>query len=472
MGVGGSMISVDLLIKNADYFDGNDFSKGNILVKNGKICDILGTCEKVDANKIIDAKGLYVLPGIIDSHMHFRDPGNTEREDFFTGSQAAAAGGVTMVCEMPISKPPVYNTSVLANRIKIANEKSLVDFAFYGAAGYDNISELKNLMEAGVIAFKTFLHPAPDGRDAEFKGLTVNDDGQLYAMMQEGAKHNVRFFFHTENYQIIKECEKMLIDAGVRDNSFHYKSRPKIAEIESAETIIRLAETLDVKVGICHISCPEVIDLVDQAKARGVDIIAETCPHYLIFDHSQIMEHGPYGKCNPPLRSKEDVNHMWERVLQGSVDIIGSDHAPFIKAEKEKGIGNIRNAFAGMPGIEMLLRTMLSEVNAGKMPLAMIPQILSENTAKVFGIYPQKGCIQVGSDADFTIIDMNKPFKIDIKNLYTKARDIAVIFHGYEGIGQAVYTIVRGCILMKDGVVDIENKGHGSFVKREACYEN
>ncbi len=459
---------MELLIKNAKYYANNTFFEGDILVEGGKIASIMAPGSyKGQSDKTIDAAGLCVLPGIVDSHVHFREPGRTDREDFFTGSVAAAAGGVTTYCEMPIAYPPPYSVEVLENRIKLAEEKSVIDMAFYGSAGYENRGDFQKLIDAGVIAFKTFLHPAPEGREGEFIGLTVNDDGQLYMMLKAAGETDGRYSFHCENHTIIKSLENYLHENCVNDYSFHYKSRPNIAEIESVATIIKMAEDTGAKVEIVHISAPEACQMVKEAQAKGLDILAETCFHYLAFDTSHIDKYGPYAKCNPPLRTREDVEKLWTYVKDGTITMVGSDHAPFTKEEKEIGVREgIWKAYSGMPAIELLLPLMLKQVNEGRLTLVEMIKLISENTAKNFGLFPQKGCIAVGSDADFAILDLNHEYTIKVEDMKSKAKDINLLFDGIKVKGKAVYTIVRGNVIMENGVVHEENRGYGKYVPR------
>ena len=458
---------LQLIIKNATYFADGGFFNGNILVQDGKIVALTADAAGFAAEREIDAKGLYVLPGLVDSHVHIREPEIHNREDFYTGTLAAAAGGITTIGEMPLSCPPPYSVEILESRKQLAEEKCIVDFAMYGAAGYDNRYTLNELVQAGVVAFKTFLHPAPAGREGEFIGLTVGDDGELYMLLKEAAKTDCRYYFHCENAQIIKKVEEELHKKGVEDFSFHYKSRLKAAEIESVSTIIQLGKATGAKVGIVHISAPEACELVKQAKVEGLDIIAETCFHYLTFDDRDIDKYGPYAKCNPPLRSKEDVEKLWRYIADGTISYIGSDHAPFIKSEKEIGMTEgIWKAYSGMPAIEVMLPMMLNEVAKGHLTLEKLAQLMSENFCRIFNLYPQKGCIAPGSDADFVIIDKNKEYTIKIENMYSKAREINVAFDGQKVQGQPVYTIVRGKVLMDHGQVDTAAKGYGKFVKR------
>ncbi len=456
-----------LIIRNAHYYANNRFFDGDIIVNGGKIFSItsLGASAKLRAERIIDAKGLVVLPGIIDSHVHFRDPNRPDQEDFYTGSCAAAAGCVTTFCEMPSSVPPANNPANLQNRIDSAAAKSIVDFAMFGAAGASNTDQFQSLLDMGVVAFKTFLAAAPKGREAEFEGITVCDDGQLYLMLEAAAATKGRFFFHCENAALISALEKKLIESGDTGYDFHYRSRPAVAEVESVATILHFAKATGCKVGIVHITTPAACELVRQAKLDGVDVMAETCVQYLLYNHSHIDQYGPYAKCNPPLRSQEDMEGLWPYLLDGTITMIGSDHAPFIAEEKSIGLTEgIRKAYAGMPGVELLLPLMLNQVSKGKLTIEQLACLISENTARLHGLFPQKGIIQVGSDADFAIVDLTKEYTISIENMYTKAKAINILFDGTEVKGKPSYTIVRGKVLMEDGKVDIDNRGYGQFV--------
>ena len=452
-----------LLIKNGECYTGGGFSKLDIVIDSGLISDVLaaGSVSEEGFERVIDAEGFFVLPGMIDSHTHIREPGRTDREDFVSGTAAAAAGGITAVCDMPNVSPPVYRESILQDRIHLANEKVLIDVAFYGGAGFNNLAEQRTLAAAGVAAFKTFIQPLPQGREAEFNGITACGEEQLLSILQNGAGLKRRFFFHCENFNRIAATEKELHESGVRDYSFHYKSRPPIAETEAVEMIIRLAKHTGTPIGICHVSVPEACARIKAAKAEGVDIIAETCFHYLLFDDSYIDRLGPYAKCNPPLRSKALVEELWQYLEDGTIDYIGSDHAPLLKAEKEQGKDEIWQAFSGMPSIEVMLPLLLNEVNKGRLSLTRLTELMSVNTAKVFGLYPRKGAINKGTDADFTIVDMNAEFIIDTKSMYTKNREVNIMFENIHGCGIPVYTISRGETIMERGNVNTEKAGHG-----------
>lgn len=461
-----------LIIKNAHYYSADSFFDADILVNGGKICAITasGSSEGLTAERIIDASGLTVLPGIIDSHVHFRDPNRPDQEDFYTGSCAAVAGGVTTFIEMPSSVPPANSPANLQNRIDSAAAKAICDFAMYGAAGYENTHQFQPLLDMHVVAFKTFLAAAPKGREAEFDGITVCDDGQLYMMLLAGAKTDGRFFFHCENAALISALEKDLIAKGETGNDFHYRSRPAVAEVESVSTILHFAKATGCKVGIVHITTPEACELVKQAKLAGVDVAAETCFHYLTYHHRHIDEFGPYAKCNPPLRSESDMQGLWPYLLDGTITMVGSDHAPFIPEEKSIGLDKgIRYAYAGMPAVELLLPIMLTHVEQGRLSLCQLARFISENTARLHGLFPQKGIIRVGADADFAMIDMNKEYIIRREDMYSKAKEINTLFEGTKVKGKPAYTVVRGRVLMQDGKVDVSAKAYGQFVPSNRC---
>lgn len=460
-------MTYQLILSNAKYYLDDHFYTGDIAVENGRIAAIFapGGADGLAAERVIDAGGLTVLPGIIDSHVHFREPGRTDREDFFTGSCAAAAGGITTFCEMPNATPPPNCPQHLRERIAMAEEKSLVDFAFLGAAGFDNMPQFQPLLDLGVVAFKTFLDSPPKGREAEFAGLTVADDSELYLMLEAAARTEGRFFFHCENSPLIKGLERHLHQQGGEENSFHYLSRPAVAEVQSVETLLRFARATGAKIGIVHITVPESCRLVRQAKADGVDVVAETCFQYLTYHHGHIDQYGPYAKCNPPLRSREDMEGLWQYLLDGTITMIGSDHAPLTLEEKTVGEREgIWRAFSGFPGVEVMLPVMLTQVNAGRLTLAQLARLMSENTARLHGLFPRKGVIQPGADADFTIIDLQREYALSIERMYSKSKAINKLFDGQRVKGKPVYTIVRGRVLMEDGVVDTSGRGFGRYL--------
>ena len=454
----------DLVFKNVQLHTEGGMIQSGVAVKDGKIIAIAADDYLPSAKEVIDGCGQHLLPGGVDPHVHFRDPSKNERETFMTGSMAAAAGGVTTVCEHPISLPPPYSPELLRRRIEIADRQSLVDFVFFGAAGADKLDEIPKVAKEEIVAFKTFFHEPPEGRDLEFAGLTMANDAQIYDGFQAVAKTGKILAIHAENNDIIANQIKKLRAAGAVSGMHHADSRPPISEIEAVAKVLCLAKATGTRVQLCHISTNEAAELVKQAKNSGQEAYLETCPHYLFLNETALEKFGPFAKCNPPLRKQEIVDALWKYVQDGSVDMIGSDHGPFLTAEKETGYKDIFVAPAGFPGIDLRLPLMLTAVKQGKLSIERVLELISANPAKIYGLYPQKGAIQVGADADFVMVDLEREFVVDRTKGYSRSADTARVYDGWTLSGLPTMTMVRGKIVMKDGVVSAENEGWGQLV--------
>lgn len=453
----------DLIITNGFIITGTAKRHAHIAIRNGKISALLNPEERAEAHTVIDAQGLWVLPGVIDTHMHIRDPGETEREDFTTGTAAAAAGGVTTILEMPISVPPVYTERIFTTRINAVQPRALVDFALYGGAGSENVAEIAGLAEAGAVAYKTFLQSPHPGREHEFTGLWCANDGTLRELMIEVAKTGLRHCFHCESETIIQHESARLQAAGRMDALAHAEARPEVAEDIAVATVLAIAEEVGAKVQIVHISSPRALAYVEEARKRGVDVTAETCPHFLYATDAALDRFGSYAKCNPPLRSAETTTRLHELMQTGMVDMIGSDHAPYVPAEKAVGEEDIWKAPAGFPGIELMLPLFLTDAISGHIDMSHAVRLLSENAARIFGL-ESKGGIALGKDADIVLVDPTAEWTFDPQQAHTKARDIMHVYAGRRLKGQVVQTIVRGTTVFNGGRIEAE-PGHGQFVR-------
>jgi len=456
------MKKLDLAIKSDRVFIDGRLIDCYIGVKNGIITAI--SKEKLEAEKVIDAEGKMVLPGTIDPHVHIRAPGHDERETFESGTKDAALGGVTTVIEMPFASPPPYSPEIVKNRMNVADKEVVVDIAFYGAAGIDRLDDIIPCSKSGIVAFKTFLHGALPGRDKEFIGLTAPNTGDQYELMEKIAQTNVMVGFHAENNDMINKNIARLRSEGKTSPLYHGRSRPPVVEIETVSKILLFAETIGTKVEICHISTPEVVELINRAKSKGVYAIAETCPHYLFLNEDALNKVGVFAKCNPPLRSEEERLKMWEFVRDGSIDIIGSDHAPYTKEEKERGSEDIFTPPAGFPGLSTRLPLLFTAVKEGKMELDRMVELICENPARIFDLYPKKGTIAVGSDADFVIFDPDKKDIISKDKMFTKCRDSALVYDGWKVYGKPEKTIVRGKVVFDNGEITV-SPGYGEIIK-------
>ena len=455
---------LDLLVKNGlTYVDGV-FKKCDVGVKDGKIacvaeCGILG-----EAKRIIEAEGKYVIPGGIDTHVHIRSPGHDDREDFYTGTMSAAQGGCTTILEHPISTPPQYNKEILDNRKNIARDKCVVDYAFYGAAGGEFPEEITEIAKEGIVAYKSFLHQAPEGREKEFVGLTMANDAEILVGMREIAKTGLMMASHAENNDLITYNIAKMRAEGHTKPLDHCKSRPPITEYSTVAKLIMFAKETGCTLELAHMSTVESMELARKARFEGQKVFVETCPHYLLLDETALEKYGPFARCNPPLRPKETVEKLWDYVNDGTIDFIGSDHGPFLLSEKEQGNEDIFKAFCGAPGVDLRLPLMLDAASRGKTTIERVVELLCVNPARCFNIYPQKGTISAGADADLVVFDMNDTTVVDRNKSYSKARETARIFDGWELGCKLNYTVVRGRVLMEDGVVDPDCAGYGQLV--------
>ena len=458
-------MKADLVIKNAQVYREGELFQGGIAVKDGKIAAVCIDAFLPEGAEVIDAKGMTVLPGVIDTHVHVRDPGHRERGTFATETRAAAAGGVTSFLEHPISSPPPYSPEILRKRVEVAAPQGLVDYAFFGAAGADYPDEVERVAQEGIVAFKTFLHEAPEGRDDEFRGLTMANDGAIMDGFKAVAKTGLILTVHAENNDMIQRLIKQFRAEGKVGFEYHAKSRPPITEIEAVEKLIRFARETGTRLSVAHVSTPEAMELLKQAKAQGQDVYTETCPHYLFLTEEMIEKLGPFAKGNPPLRSRESMEALWKYVNDGSVDFIGSDHGPFLLSEKESGLTDIFKAAAGPAAIELTLPLMLTAVRDGKLTLKRMVELLTGNAARIFGLAPAKGSLNVGADADIVVVDMKNEFTVDNKDLITQSRDTTPMYNGVKLVGKPIHTIVRGRVVMKDRKFDDTAEGWGKCLK-------
>jgi dihydroorotase-like cyclic amidohydrolase len=248
---------------------------------------------------------------------------------------------------------------------------------------------------------------------------------------------------------------------------YHYKSRPPVTEIETVAKLILFAKETGTRVSFAHISTPEAAELVKRAKMDGMDVYLETCPHYLFLTEETVDRYGPYAKGNPPLRSRKSVEKLWEYVNDGSVDFLGSDHGPFLASEKEKGMTDIFTAAAGSACIELTLPLMLTAVRDGKLTMKRLMELVCENPARIFGLWPRKGALRVGGDADCTVVDMENEFSVDNREFVTKSRGTSPQYNGFRLVGRPIHTVVRGRIVMKDRRIDESAEGWGRVLRPE-----
>jgi len=439
--------------------------RADISIRDGRIAALTDDRDSPASQEEIDATGRIVLPGLIDPHVHMREPGAEEREDWQTGTAAAAAGGVTTVLEMPVSVPPTSTVDAFQIKRRIAEQKAVVDFGLYGGAGITNLEQIPRLAEAGAVAFKTFLHePYPD-RVAEFQGIYATDDGALLDIFRAVERTGLVQCVHAENNGIIEHRTRQLRAAGQVGPRAHGESRPVIAEVEAVSRTMLLAAEAGVRLNLCHVSSASAVEVAEEyRRRRRARVTIETCPQYLLLNEEDVVRLGPYAKISPPIRSEPERARLWGLFAAGVVDTIGTDHAPHVRAAKERGWADIFEAPAGAPGLETMLPLLLTRVAEGALTLEALANVASARAARLFGLHPRKGGIRVGADADLVVVDLERTQTLDSARMYTKQREAAKLFHGRKVQGVPVMTLVRGQVVMRDGEV-VGAPGHGRLVR-------
>lgn len=415
---------MDLVIKNCKLVD----KPGEYYIKitDGKITAI--SKSPIKSDEAIDIKNNYILPGFIDPHIHFRDPGLTQKEDFKTGSLSAANGGFTTVIDMPNTIPKTNTYKALKEKIKIAKSKSVVNFELQ--AGTNNLEEMEKMMELKPISFKIFMDLETDeSLERIFKDLST---------LKNSTEYNGLVATHCEKKSIV-ESETLKLKQKEENDAIDYTyARPAKSEDESVRQAIELARENDLRLHICHLSSSKSLRFAKNAS-NGMPVSWEFTPHHLLLDNSAYDVYGTFIKTNPPLRPKSESVNIAD--LDDS-SIIGTDHAPHTLEDKSKGVWD---SSPGIPNLETVVPLMLTEVNKGNIDLRIIPKIFSENAAKVYGL-ENKGKIAIGKDADFTVIDLKQEGTFDIDTFKTKARYSP--FDGWNYIGMPVMTIVNGKVVM------------------------
>ncbi len=440
---------LDLVLKNGIVVSPGRNVQIDIAVKEGKIVALGRSEEFCDAAQTLDVTGKYILPGVIDVHCHFRDPGLTHKEDFLSGTRAAAMGGVTTVFDMPNTIPPVTNLIALHQKMKAIKNRAYVDYCLWGAVTSNDPVQIDNLAGLGVIGFKIFL--------AQTTGdLAAPGDGALLEVFGRIRATGLRAALHAEDEGYINYFTRKFQKEGCRNYEAVETARDATAEALAIARVLVLAHRSGNKIHIAHLSTREGAELVKLAREKGIDVSAETCPQYLLLKNDDYARLGQVAKMFPPLRRAGDMEALWAAIADGVVEVIASDHAPHTRQEK-LGTVDIWDVPAGMIGVETSVPLMLEQVNRGRLTLNEYVRIACEKPARLFNLYPRKGTIGAGADADFTIIDLNQTYEIKATRLHSKSRFTP--FEGITGKGFPVYTIVRGNVVMAHGRLLTEPSG-------------
>ncbi|MBI4504686.1 MAG: amidohydrolase family protein [Chloroflexi bacterium] len=460
---------LDTVVVGGQVVADGSVAEATVGIEGERIAAIVDPGVPLAAARTIDARGKLVLPGVVEPHFHYttglrfqysRGHVIEQVDDVETGSRAAAYGGVTTI--FPFWWPPQPTDpmpDVMAQLIADGNRRSYVDFAPHCCLwpNLDRVAEIPAVLEMGITSFKAFMIKRGNGR------MT---DGYTLAKEMEQIRHGGILLVHSEDGDLLEVLEERLIAEGKVGAEYYWPSRPNVTERIAVERVIATSAATDCPVYIVHLSTREGLAAIAAAKLRGQPVFTETCPQYLLLTDELTRRQPTRAKISPPLRSPEDQAAMWGGIRQGVIDCVGSDHTPFALADKERAFaeGNIFDTPTGMPGIETMLPLLYSEgVRPGRISLPRLVEVLCEGPARVFGLYPQKGTIKVGSDADIVIVDPALEWTVRDEDLHNTARWSA--FVGWRVVGKPVLSLLRGRLLL-EGERLAAAPGCGQFLPR------
>ena len=429
---------------------------GDLAIKNGKIAAIVERGDAIEGKEVIDATGRYVMPGVVDPHVHL---GLGEPAVEFKSETASAAfGGVTTILYYILGSQP-YDE--IHKELKESGERdAYVDFGFHlTVAVEEQLADIeKYVTQFGVSSFKLMM--SFRGEEGQYLGLSGIDDGIMYDLFEAVARFPQGIVsIHPENIEVIWRLRKRLLDQGREDLLAWTEARPAFVEAEAVYRAGYLAHVTGCSLYVVHISSHEALDAALSCRSRYGGVFLETCPHYLTCTVDSVG--GVIGKTTPPLRFQDDVDSLWEAIADGSMDTIGSDHAP---RRKEKKVGSVWKSSSGFAGVETLLPVLLSEgVNKRGISLQRIAELTSYNPSRIFNLYPRKGTLLPGSDADITVVDLEMEKEITASELHGFC-DYS-LYEGWKLKGWPTLTMVRGNIVMREGKL-LGNPGYGRYIDR------
>ncbi|MEI4768272.1 allantoinase AllB [Psychrobacillus sp. FJAT-51614] len=440
-------MTYDLIIKNGNVVFRDGVRQVDIGVKNEKISCI---AEEItdEAKEIIDASGQYVMPGMVDTHVHISEPGRTEWEGFETGSKAMAAGGTTSYVEMPLNAlPATINKEALDLKLDAAINQNYVDYGFYGGLVPENLDKLEELSDAGVLAFKCFLSDITSDIPGDFTNV---DDYTMYKGMQKIAELGGILCIHAENPSVTSKLTEEMIREGRTSAAEYVDSRPIFTEVDAVQRAILFAKETGCKLHLVHISTSEAVQVILKARSEGLDVTVESCPHYFAMTAEQVAEIGPKAKCQPPIRKAKDQAKLWDELMNGNIDWLTSDHSPCTEDLKQ---GNIFEAWGGISGVQNNVDLMFDlAVKQRGLAVEKFVDLIAFNPSKRFSL-PYKGEIAVSKDADIILLDPNQSYVVRREDLYYKNKHSA--YEGRKIDCRVTKTIVRGNVVfdLQKGIV-------------------
>ena len=443
---------VDSVMVNAKAYMRNALTECSIAIDEGKIFKIGKEVNMPKSDIRFDLKNLLVLPGLIDVHVHLRDEGKAFKEDFFTGTASASAGGFASVVDMPNNEPVTMSAATLKNRMRIAERRILVDVGFRSEFPRD-LYEIEEIVKEGAFGFKLFMAD-------QVGGVDVDDDEALLKAFRIVGKFGLSTAVHAEDMTTLKKAENQFKHDRKNDLSAFLKAHSPDVELKAAKRILSVAKQTAMHLHFCHVSTREALDTIVEAKSE-MRLSCEATPHNLLLSSDDLKRIGTLGLTMPPTRDRAQVASLWDGIERGWIDIIASDHAPHTLKEKEDG--SVWDVKVGVPGLETTLPLLLTEVKRGRLSIGDIVRLLSEKPSQIFNM-KGKGQLREENHADLTVVDLRRKFKIDSSKFKSKAKFSP--FDGREVEGKPVKTFVRGQLVMDEGEI-VTKAGSGKILRRE-----
>ena len=442
---------VDSVLINAKAYLNKEVVDCCIAIENGKIFKIGKEAHMPTADEKTNLGNMLVLPGLIDVHVHLRDEGKAYKEDFCTGTAAAAAGGITTVLDMPNNDPVTMSAETLKNRIRIAESRSLVNVGFYSEFPKD-LEEMGDIINQGAVGFKLYM-------GHQVGGLNIDDDEALQEAFRKTVELKVPVAVHAEDKAMLIANEERLKRANCHDASAFLKAHSEHVEIKAVEHLLELNAKTGARLHFCHMTTEKGLNAVIEAKKSGRNVACEVTPHHLFLSSADYKHYGLMLTVMPPLRGENNIEALWKGVNNGWIDAIGSDHAPH--ALREKSAGSVWDVKAGVPGLETTLPLMLTMVRKNRISLGQLVHLLSQKPADLFNL-KDRGKLMQGRNADLTVIDFKRKFKISASKFYSKAKFSP--FDGWKVQGCPIKTFVNGLSVMDEEEI-VRKAGSGKIIR-------
>ncbi len=431
---------VDSVLTNAKAYLKGQIVDCNIAIEEGKIEKIGKETHMPKADEKTDLSGLLVLPGLIDEHVHLRDEGRAYKEDFLSGTAAAASGGFTTVLDMPNNDPVTMSVERLRNRMELTRRRIFVNVGFYSEFP-KNLPEIKDIAAEGAVGFKLFM-------GNQVGGLNIDDDSALKEALKVVAETKLPVAIHAEDRTSIAASEAKLKQAKKTAPVDYLRAHTEVVELKAIQRLLKINEKIDARLHFCHITSKEGLAAIAEAKKAEKSVTCEVTPNHLLLSSDEIKRQGSLAIMAPPLRDRTHVDALWKGIENGSIDTVGSDHAPHTL--EEKSASSVWNVKVGVPGLETTLPLMLTLVRKKRLTIDRVIGLLAEMPAEIYGL-SDRGYLEEGKNADLTIVDYNCQFKIDAAKFKSKAKFSP--YNGWDVYGKPVKTIVNGQVVFEDGEI-------------------